>query len=52
MINGSVLRQVMMEARHFGEGLTRMGKKLYQIVWRSGEGFTYNTDDLSQVINI
>ena len=47
--NGSVLRQAMMEAKYFGEGLTRMGKTLYQIVWQSGKGFTYDTNDLSQV---
>jgi hypothetical protein len=38
-----------MSDQHFGEGLTRLGDKLYQITWLTNEGFIYSVPDLKQV---
>ncbi|WP_224249320.1 glutaminyl-peptide cyclotransferase [Hyalangium gracile] len=39
---GEVLRRVALEDRHFGEGLTLLGGKLYQLTWRSQVGFIHD----------
>lgn len=47
--SGQVLLRTDMDRRQFGEGLTKMGDKIYQITWLSGAGFIYDAKDLKQV---
>lgn len=49
MDTGAVQVQTPMSNQHFGEGLTRLGDKLYQITWLTNEGFIYSVPDLKQV---
>lgn len=34
---------------YFGEGLSRLGDKLYQVTYKGNLGFVYNLADLKQV---
>ena len=49
--SGEILLQTKMDAKNFGEGLTLLGDTVYQIIWQSGQGFMYNPEDLSLVID-
>jgi hypothetical protein len=49
LTDGKVLTKTDMASQWFGEGTTRLGDKLYQIVWLSGAGFIYSIPDLKQV---
>lgn len=46
---GEVLAKSMLEARWFGEGLTRMGNKVYLITWQTAQGFIFDAKDLKQI---
>lgn len=39
---GEVLRRVALADRHFGEGITVLDGKIYQITWQSGRAFVYD----------
>ncbi|HYP22742.1 MAG TPA: glutaminyl-peptide cyclotransferase [Actinomycetota bacterium] len=39
---GEVLRQVALADRFFGEGITVLGKRIYQITWQNGRAFVYD----------
>lgn len=39
---GSVRRKVALPANEFGEGITAVGDRLYQLTWRGGRGHIYN----------
>lgn len=41
---GTVLRRRDLAARHFGEGIALLGRRIYQLTWRSGTGFVYARD--------
>lgn len=41
---GSVEQRINLESQYFGEGLTRLGEELYQIVWRRGKAFVYDRE--------
>lgn len=49
MTEGSHLNAVDLNERYFGEGVTVMGDKVYQLTYKSNLGFIYNKSDLSQV---
>jgi glutamine cyclotransferase len=40
------LNQRRLSRRYFGEGLTVLGDKVYQLTWRSGTGFIYDRNTL------
>lgn len=40
--SGEVLRQVPLAERFFGEGITVLGKRIYQITWQNGRAFVYD----------
>ena len=46
---GEVRAQTRLDARYFGEGLARVGQRLYQLTWTSGTGFIYDLDTLEQL---
>lgn len=39
---GRVVRSVTLDAKYFGEGLTVLGGKAYQLTWRNHVGFVYD----------
>lgn len=39
---GRVEKQVTLDARYFGEGVTALGGRLYELTWRAGVGFVYD----------
>ena len=48
---GEVLQQIEMDNSVFGEGITLMGDKLYQLTWQSGMGYVYHADNLEKIKN-
>ncbi|MDI1255297.1 MAG: glutaminyl-peptide cyclotransferase [Flavobacterium sp.] len=41
---GKVYKQTDLDAQYFGEGITVIGNKIYQLTWRNKTGFIYNAD--------
>ncbi|MBO0329659.1 glutaminyl-peptide cyclotransferase [[Muricauda] lutisoli] len=48
---GEVLQQIDMDASVFGEGITIMNDKLYQLTWQSGLGYVYDISNLEKIKN-
>ncbi len=46
---GKVLQQIDLDNSVFGEGLTVLHDKVYQLTWQSGLGYVYNKSDLSKI---
>lgn len=44
LTTGEVLQQKDLDAQYFGEGITILNNKIYQLTWRGGVGFVYNLD--------
>ncbi len=47
--NGRVLQSVRMPDRYFGEGITIMGEKIYQLTYKDQVGFVYNLSDFAVI---
>lgn len=45
---GEVLQQVKLDNQYFGEGLTILNNKVYQLTWQAGKGFIYDENTLEQ----
>lgn len=41
---GKVLQRVKLEREYFGEGITVLNNKVYQLTWREEKGFIYNAE--------
>ena len=41
---GKVLKSIELEDQYFGEGITVLNNKVYQLTWRNKEGYVYNAD--------
>jgi glutamine cyclotransferase len=48
---GKVLQQIELDNSIFGEGITVMNGKLYQLTWQSGMGFVYNLETFNKIKN-
>ncbi|MBA4744159.1 MAG: glutaminyl-peptide cyclotransferase [Muricauda sp.] len=48
---GEVLQQINMDDSVFGEGITIMNDKLYQLTWQSGMGYVYDVSNLEKIKN-
>ncbi|RIV32963.1 glutaminyl-peptide cyclotransferase [Flagellimonas lutimaris] len=48
---GEVLQQIAMDDSVFGEGITIMNDKLYQLTWQSDMGYVYNISNLEKIKN-
>ncbi len=48
LATGKVIQQQKMESRFFGEGLTILNGKIYQLTYKEGRGFIYNLNTLKQ----
>lgn len=46
---GKVLQQIDLEDTQFGEGLTIMNGKIYQLTWQNGIGFIYDLVDFKKI---
>ncbi len=46
---GKVLQQVNLNAAYFGEGITIMDDKIYQLTWQEGTGFIYDLNTFKQL---
>ncbi len=46
---GEVLVKVDLEYNYFGEGLTILNDKIYQLTWRNKTGFIYDTKSLEKI---
>ena len=46
---GDVIEQVDLPSDYFGEGMTIMGDRVYQVTWKENSGFVYSTDDLTDI---
>ncbi|MFY0714235.1 glutaminyl-peptide cyclotransferase [Seonamhaeicola sp. NFXS20] len=46
---GKVLKEIALADDYFGEGLTILNNKVYQLTWRKGTGFVYNVDTLEKL---
>lgn len=46
--SGEVLKQHPLDAQYFGEGITELNGKIYQLTWQNGTGFIYNAATLAQ----
>lgn len=47
--NGKVIKNVDLDRSYFGEGITVLNDKLYQLTWRRGTGFVYNPNTLERI---
>lgn len=46
---GEVLASEAIGDRYFGEGMTIVGNKIYQLTWKSGNGFIYNKNTFQKM---
>jgi len=46
---GEVLENIKLENSIFGEGITILNDKIYQLSWQSGIGYVYNKSDLTKI---
>ncbi|NMB02143.1 MAG: glutaminyl-peptide cyclotransferase [Firmicutes bacterium] len=47
--DGAVLQSVALSEEFFGEGITILGQRIFQLTWRERQGFVYDLDDLTAV---
>ncbi len=47
--NGKVLKNINLSTSYFGEGLTVMNDKIYQLTWREGRGLIYDVDKFEAI---
>ena len=47
--NGSVLKNVDLSSSYFGEGLSVLNDKIYQLTWKEGRGLVYDVNSFEQV---
>jgi len=43
---GRVLQEVRLPSQYFGEGMTVLGDKIYQLTWQSQTGFVYDLESM------
>jgi glutamine cyclotransferase len=48
---GMVLQSVSLSEEYFGEGITIVGNRVYQLTWRNGIGFVYNLTSFAPLGN-
>ena len=46
---GEVLKQVDLNSTYFGEGITILNNKIYQLSWQKGTGFVYDLNTFEQL---
>ncbi|HCO82050.1 MAG TPA: glutamine cyclotransferase, partial [Arenibacter sp.] len=46
---GEILKKIDLNNTYFGEGITILNNKIYQLTWQSGVGFIYDLKDFKKV---
>ncbi|MCB4809053.1 glutaminyl-peptide cyclotransferase [Tamlana sp. 62-3] len=46
---GEVIKNINLANEYFGEGLTILNNKVYQLTWQKGTGFVYNVDTFEKL---
>lgn len=46
---GKIYQSVDLDGNYFGEGITILNNKVYQLTWQELTGFIYNADNLKQI---
>ncbi|WP_194766427.1 glutaminyl-peptide cyclotransferase [Tamlana sp. I1] len=46
---GGVLKNINLSDEYFGEGLTILNDKIYQLTWQKGTGFVYDVDTFEKI---
>lgn len=46
---GRVLKSVALDNQYFGEGITELNGKIYQLTWQSQKGFVYNLETFEKI---
>lgn len=46
---GKVLKQVNLNNNYFGEGITLLNNKIYQLTWQKGTGFVYDLNTFEEL---
>ena len=41
---GKVYTEIELDSKYFGEGITILNNKVYQLTWKENEGYVYNAD--------
>lgn len=41
---GMIYKQTSLDSKYFGEGITILNNKVYQLTWQNNEGYVYNAD--------
>lgn len=49
LLQGKAVKKLELEADYFGEGITILDNRLYQLTWQSRKGFIYQLPDLQKV---
>ncbi len=47
--SGKILKQIDLDKTFFGEGITILNNKIYQLTWQSGMGFIYSLDNFEKI---
>ena len=47
--NGTVLKNVDLSTSYFGEGLSVLNDKIYQLTWKEGRGLVYDVNSFEQI---
>ncbi len=48
LTDGKVLQKIALDDKYFGEGITILNDKIYQLTWQSGIGFVYDKATFKQ----
>lgn len=46
---GEVIKNIALDAAYFGEGLTILNDKIYQLTWQKGTGFVYDVNTFEKL---
>lgn len=46
---GKVLKKHILPQQYFGEGITILNNKLYQLTWQNNEGYVYNVETFEKI---
>jgi glutamine cyclotransferase len=46
---GKIIKIINLAQEYFGEGITILGKNIYQLTWRNKTGFVYNLEEFKKI---
>lgn len=46
---GTILRSVPLDSQYYGEGITVLGDRIFQLTWQEGTGFVYDRNTFEQL---